>query len=389
MRIHYNSIFFTTKKQNDDGIIAALDEILNAVLPVMTVSLLGQKHHDKVHSQFHSLQEIIDRSFEEKDYLFYDHRAKKKQKLSPEKTTQEKIDNIVSVVLQYCKSLTFAVSRPTERITAHAKTFLELHVMLGNLTCLLASCLLSAGHHNAVISLFEQNTMVSMFDAISKVYSDRTKEIKQVIAVSELQCAIALRIADTEGSDQLAFAHSTRSVEIYPGDYFPAILLSGLLAYEIGDMAKAQLYFKKCVEERKQYVPQSMNMLGCIYAEQKNQNLAIELFQQAIKAYSNENSDEKEALVPAYNTAIQYGKQRNYYAQHKMLQFLLNKVEKQPRVRSQSNDIMLPDVSEVLPTPIQIMYMIAQCTLKQQQYDVAVSSYQYIIDTLVNSTNVR
>jgi hypothetical protein len=108
-------------------------------------------------------------------------------------------------------------------------------------------------------------------------------------------------------------------------------------------------------------------------------------FQQSIRTQESSNTG---SILPLYNIAIQYGKQKNYFAQYKTFEFVLKAMEDKPRERK-STGVMIPETTNTIPTPLQVMYMMGQCGMKQKNYEFANAAYQYILDFLINDTNVR
>ena len=111
----------------------------------------------------------------------------------------------------------------------------------------------------------------------------------------------------------------------------------------------------------------------------------MDCFQQSIQT---QESADTGSILPLYNIAIQYGKQKNYFAQYKTFEFVLKAVENQVRDRSCTQS-MIPETATTIPTPLQVMYMMGQCGMKQRNYDFANAAYQYILGFLINDTNVR
>jgi TPR repeat protein len=313
-----------------------------------------------------------------------------KNKKTSQKSTHE---GIIDLFLQYVKTL--ETSKIPDFVNNHRESFYKLHISLAKIVCLLTEVLLLASRGDIVISLLVKthsnirNNLSRVFDSVKKITSNNI-EHHELIAISELQCALALRITSTTQTpfEREALLHCKNSISVC-SDFFPALFLAGILSYEAGDLQTAQQYFTKCVTEKKRYLYQSLNLLGCVYIELRDYVQGLDFFQRAIKAQNNEAGKEGtiESLIPIYNTVIVYGKQKNYFAQHKMLEYMLTLVQKQPRKRSIWNDIMIPSAYNNVPTPIQVMYMMAQCSVKQQMYDFAVPAYRYIIDAIVNDKN--
>jgi hypothetical protein len=262
--VSYNAVHFSLNKPNE-GILQSLEDTLCKIIPTITSKILGQRYQ-QVDSDSQTLQQMIDKSFDDDEFLFS--RPKKKQKLSQERTEQEQIDNILSIVKHYTKNLSRAVSKPTSAITSHMEEFKDLHVALGSFICLVTSCLLHSSHEKDAIRLLESNTMTTMFSSISRVCEEQSSEMKRVEAISEFLLATAIRTLDTDRSESEAFSHCQRCIELYPGEMNAALLLTGVLAYEAGNMKDAEKYLKKCVESRKCFEHQSLILLGCIYSNQ-------------------------------------------------------------------------------------------------------------------------
>jgi hypothetical protein len=261
--VSYNAVHFSLNKPSEVN-IQSLEDTLCKIIPTITTKILGQKYQ-QVDSDSQTLQQMIDKSFDDDEFLFS--RPKKKQKLSQERTEQEQIDNILSLVKHYTKNLSRAVSKPTSAISSHVEEFKELHVALGNFICLVASCLLQSAHEKDAIRLLEKN-MMTMFSGVSKVCEEQSSEMKRVEAISEFLLATAIRTLDTDRSESEAFSHCQRCIELHPGEMNAALLLAGVLAYEAGNMKDAEKYLKKCVESKKSFEHQSLILLGCIYSNQ-------------------------------------------------------------------------------------------------------------------------
>lgn len=290
------------------------------------------------------------------------------------------------------------------------ETFFQLQVLLCRCLFLVASRYLHCGMKDKCIELLLLNStdgtsaIHGMIQEISRFKAQCTtpalvdyqwlvNSYSSLIQQSYLLISLSYYFKRDHTS---ALSYCSRANQLSNNRCASSLFLQGLVLYESGALLASRQWFERCIEQKSQYLFESLNMMGVLCSKAGESIKSLQFFQRALEvAQTSIDVSTDSRIVLFHNISIQYGLMNNWELQRKMLEVLWrtatldqSSTRRSNATTNQSQLLSIPmsssSLSNQVPNTVQIMYSMAQCHLHGHSYEFALNAYQFLFEVIVH-----
>eukprot|EP01080_Neovahlkampfia_damariscottae_P002601 gene2601-3561_t len=336
---------------------------------IMNESLMNfQKQGILKQQDEYNYSRLIDLIFEKllfvENFNFYKTQIFQQKEENPNK--KSKIEFSLSKKMKYLKQEILSFLQKTQNFETK-NSMKILCVMISKIMNIFGLNFIKKEEYQEAITLLESDLQLEEI-------SDESKHSK---GINNLLLAIAHKLM----SNDIHLDYIYRSIDYIPNSSL-ILFICGSFLYDKNQLDESKSKFNQILKMNDFLMNESFNMIGCIYVKQNNFEEALNFFNKSLH-FGNQTN-----IIGTYNISSQFEHLGDDFSQQKILELLhkilrKNQLEELPKFEKE-----LFSQIDVSFSKDEILYQIANLSLRQKNFQFSISAYKYLLDRIMESENV-